>query len=362
MSFKPLSEAAKKVMRHRQYFWCRHWNGFCDVPKWRLIADRLDMPIYQVVAFVCRLDELANAADQRGSVAAFNAAEFGAALGMPEEDAARIFASLEAPDVGWIAYEHVTTFYERNRDTDDDRDADRDRKRRSRARTSALKILQRLASLGRVAPAQRVAIEVKLALPPRIFPDAELFDLVARVRQAELSTGHIGHIVTEERPERPVSAEQGRIASGVGHNVTHSDFVTVLEDQTRKVSPGSVDNSGDTARGEKKGPPDEELAGAGDDPQAEARLWIETEGVRLVVERGKEPKPRAEMLCARWRDQDCEGDAVALKEIMVGADKSGYFGVRFLNLIVDGIKRRPLKTAPELPLRSLTNVTKRNTG
>jgi hypothetical protein len=114
---KQISEAARrteKVIRHRRWSWCRLWNGFSDQPLWRLIAEQLDMPLYQVIAFVVRLDEFANAAEQRGQVDDFRADEFGIALGMSTEDAARIFQALERAN--WIEYGAIANFFFRNRD------------------------------------------------------------------------------------------------------------------------------------------------------------------------------------------------------------------------------------------------------
>src|SRR5262245_4914355 len=117
---KPLGETAAKIeaeakaARHPKYPWSRHWNGFIDLAVWRLVASELDMPLYQVQAFVMRLDSFANQADERGSVAGFNPAEFGIALGMSTNDAARLFATLEREDIGWITWDHITDFYTRN--------------------------------------------------------------------------------------------------------------------------------------------------------------------------------------------------------------------------------------------------------
>src|SRR5947209_14312151 len=108
--FRQLGEAAQKAARHRRFHWSRRDGGFSDKPLWRVVAAELNIPLVEVLAFVNRLEEFANAADERGSVAEFNAAEFGAALGIPKENAARIFAQLERPEIGWIAYDHIADF------------------------------------------------------------------------------------------------------------------------------------------------------------------------------------------------------------------------------------------------------------
>lgn len=303
------------------------------------------MPPYQVIAFGNRLEELANAADQRGSVASFSAAEFGIALGMPEDDAARIFAALEQE--GWISYEHLATFYDRNRDSDDERDANAARKRRSRACTAALKVLQGLAARGRVDPAQRNAIEIRLALPPRMLPDGELFALVTQLKRAELSTGAC-HIV--------------------GHNVTPSDNGTVPAEQIRirDLQARPVDNSGDGARGADEGLSREEVAGTEQDPQPGARRWIDREGHQLVAERMEVPLTRAAVLIARWLDQQLGGDACALAAILQAEEARGYIGARFHTDVTDAVMRHVRQvdaqrdTQGRLPLSGVRAVDKRS--
>lgn len=137
----PLAAEAEKVaakIRHRKFAWCRLHNGFIDMALWRVVAAELAMPLYQIQAFATRLDSLANAAIPRGYVGDFCAAEFGAALGMPAEEAARIFAALEEPAVGWIGQEHVITFWERNPDKEDSTAAERQRKSRANAKGQKL--------------------------------------------------------------------------------------------------------------------------------------------------------------------------------------------------------------------------------
>jgi hypothetical protein len=305
---KSLGAAAKAAVRHRQWHWCRRGNGFSDLPRWRLVAERLRMPLYQVVAFVHRLDELANAAANighaRGHVGHFSAAEFGAALGMPAEEAARIFAALEAPDIGWVAYDHVADFYDRNPDREDDTAAER--KRRQRARERGLKELARQAAAGLITAGERALREAALLI------------------DARLSTGHGGHIVTP------------------------GDIVTVTPEKRTELASAAVDNSG--VFSQKDGPSEEGATGQGGE-QADAQAWLESEGVRIVVERMEEAVPKAALRIARWRDQALEGDALALAEIIRGADATDYMGARFHNLVVDGVRRRQQQAlGPQLAL------------
>lgn len=316
---KPLGAAAADAIvtaKHRSFPWCRRHDGFCDKVIWRRVAGVVKLPLYQVVAVANRLEELANRARPRGYVGDFDAVDFAIALGMPEEDAARIFAALEEPAIGWVEQGYVQTFYERNPDHEDSTQAER--KRRERARRKGMKELAQAFALGRISAEERRLLEAELLI------------------DARLSTGHGSHIVT------------------------HRDIVTVTPDQTTPRTAAAVDNFGDAAHAEKGGPAEEASGlGGGDDPQAASRRWLESEGVRIVTERMDELRTKAETRIARWLEQELEGDAVTLAEIIRAADKADYMAARFHNLIVDGIRRgRQRQVQLPLPPAGL----KRSTG
>ena len=50
----------------------------------------------------------------------------------------------------------------------------------------------------------------------------------------------------------------------------------------------------------------------------------------------------------RWRPQQLDGDAVALRQVIEAADRADYMGARFHNLVVDQIRRH--MAALQLPL------------
>lgn len=305
-SIGELARAAEKAIRNKRWSWSRRWNGFSDMPLWRLIAAELDMPIHQVLAFVGRLDEFANAAEQRGQVDHFRAAEFGVALGMSADDAQRIFAALEREK--WVEWGAVADFFVRNRD--EEKDDQNIRQQRSRDRKRALQLLVKLERLGRIGKTEHLELMVGL----KELTDPQLASLLVELRQLELSTG------------APVTS------------VT-SDRVTVTPEQIIQIQARPVDNSGDSARGAEAGLPEEGVAGAASDPQAASRLWIETEGLKLIVERMDWPLTRASLAVARWLDQQLEGDAAALALILQTEEARGYIGPRFHTDVTDAIAR-----------------------
>jgi hypothetical protein len=331
--FGPLAEEiAAKAARHREFRWCRHQNGFCDKPIWRLVAETLSMPVHQVVAFANRLEELANASDPRGYVGDFSASEFAAALGMRPEEAAGIYAALERPEIGWLDQDHVVTFYQRNPDKEDLSAAER--KRASRARKKAMTRLGEMARRGLITPLERNEREM-MVLGAR--SETEVRVIMSQVQHAraadqnfpgkKMSTGHAGHIVTDR------------------------DIVTVTPraDQTFTARP--VDNSGDAARGEAAGLSDQEGAGSARDPQASAELWMAEQGRQIIMEQLELEPAKADTRIERWL-RELDQDRPALAEIIRGAEKTGYMGAPFHNLIVDGIRRHRIAAAPQrtLPL------------
>lgn len=350
--------AAERKKAKRQWHWCRRDNGFSDMPIWKLVARRCNTSLVTVLAFVNRLEELANNAGnvegrERGSVETFDAEEFSLALDIPTEEAARIFAALEDDKVNWIAFNHLVTFYDRNKDREEDAESVRARKRRSRSYERIREQLARLCRLGKATADQRLAIEVSL----KGISDAELKELQNELARAELSAdglstgGHRSALSTEG-----YRLETSRLARS---HRSQSDTVTVTPEertnleQTREKT-SAVDNSGDVARGATGG-----LAkGAGGESaetSEQATSWIDSAGKRLLVERLTIHTNVATTHVERWR-RDLQDD-VALKAIMVSANERAKTGAHFHVIIGDAVRReialrengRPLGLMPPRP-------------
>jgi hypothetical protein len=105
-----------RLQRKRSFSWSRRPNGFSDNPKWRAVKAHSGLDLCTVLAFVNRLEELANDAanrgDIRGSLAEFKAHDFAAALDISVNDADKLYASLEHPDIGWIADGVIVDFHD----------------------------------------------------------------------------------------------------------------------------------------------------------------------------------------------------------------------------------------------------------
>ena len=333
------AEAAARAIRHRKFHWCRRPNGFSDMPIWRLVAGNLGLPVYQVLAFVNRLEELGNAAanygEVRGAVARFSAQEFAEALGMPAPDCARIFAELERPEIGWLAYDHIADFYDRNPDREDETAAER--KRRQRLRDAIRRQLAGLARAGTIGERERLAIEEVLG-----GTEVELRNLQARLARAALS---------KNAAELSTVTRDGRMSQ--------RDIVTVTPEQSKvsdrgELSTGAVDNSGGGASGQSGGPAKGESGAAANDG-GEASRWIAAEGTQLVIDRLQIGRPLADLYVERWR-RDLQDDT-ALRDVMLGADGAGYIGAQFHTLVTNGVKRevaarqrgRPLPLMPPRP-------------
>lgn len=307
------AEAAAKRIRHQKFYWCRLDNDFVDMALWRMVAERLKMPAYQVQAFALRLESFANAAIPRGYVGDFKAGEFATALGMSIEDAARIYAELEHDEIGWIVQEHVATFYERNPDRLDNTASERQQRKRTRDR--ALRDLAKAARLGTITEEERRTAEADLL---------------------RLSTGHVRHAVT------------------------HRDSVTVTPQHSTGNRSGPVDNFSDGARGESAGSPKGDAAGAGPSPQL--ATWLRDQGLRIIVERMALPRSLAETRLERWVRQ-LQGDEGALAAIVEAADAADLAGAHFHVSVNEQISQR-LHDAegPRLPLMRSFGAPKKQAG
>lgn len=335
---RQLSTVTAKATRHRKYHWCRRPNGFSDLPIWRVVASECDMPVFQVIAFVNRLEELANNAANfgllRGSVERFMPAEFGAALGMTTGDAAKLFAALEDTSIGWVVEGHIADFYDRNPDQEENAEDVRQRKRRERWRKAIVALLARLRALGKIEEGARRTIELTL----KSLSDAELENLKNRLSAAELSTSRECHVVTSR------------------------DIVTVTTEQTKFKSSEAVDNSGDNGGGQAESFATNKSEA---DAASEATAWVDTFGRKMLVEYIQIPTTLAETYIERWR-RDLQDDS-ALAEIMKGAEGAGYIGARFHTLITDQLKRFIARRehGPSLPLmppRPQTNLKRTGYG
>ena len=330
--------AAEKKKAKREWHWCRRHNGFSDMPIWKLVARRANTTLVTVLAFVNRLEELANSAGnvegrERGSVETFDPEEFGLALDIQTEEAARIFAALEDEKVNWIAFDHLVTFYDRNKDREEDAEAVRSRKRRSRTYARIRQQLDRLVRIGKATAVQRAAIVVSL----KGIGDAELNELQNRLARAELSPEGLstgGQVAELSTGGHPPETPQLRMS-----HRSQSDTVTVTPEERKNLEQtrsSAGDNTGGAARGETAGPAMGEV-GEGAETSEQATRWIDKEGTALIVQRLMIVTNVAITHRERWR-RDLQDD-VALKDIMVSAHERARTGAQFHVLISDAVDR-----------------------
>ena len=353
---KPLGEGAAKAARHRRFHWCRRPNGFSDMPVWRVVARQTGLPVVTVLAFVNRLEELGNAAanfgEVRGALSRFSASEFAEALGLSAEDCARLYAALERPEIGWIAYDHIADFYDRNPDREDETAAERQRRKRLRDRINAR--LAKLARSGKIDERRRADLEALLG-----GTEKELQALELRLARLELSTSSTGAAPVASR-DVTRDIESAAISKGEGFphvtrdsRMSQRDIVTVTPEQSRESKEAAaVDNAGAGASGGAGGLARE---GDGPSPTGAATAWLDGTGRQLLIDNLQVNASRAEIYLRRWRD--LLADEAALKGIIEGADASGYIGARFHTMITDAVRRaaiekqrgRPLPLMPPRP-------------
>jgi hypothetical protein len=283
-----------------------------------------------VLAFVNRLEELgndaANRGDIRGSVVGFKSQDFGAALDITPEEAGRLFAALEHPDIGWLADGMIADFNDRNPDIDDPTAAER--KRRERTRTKIMRKLGDLARIGQITSGERAEIENNL----RGHDHQQLVELMmglearsvrltvtrdARMSQRDSVTQLSSPSVKTEAPNVPC------------------DNVTVTRDQNRdyrlaesaaRLTGASIEPVGLAVEEERV------LAVAQPDPS----MWLLQEGVRLIMDRMGEPYERAVSRLSAWSAQ--VDDSAVLASILQGAENRTGHG--FHIEVTDQIRRQ----------------------
>lgn len=116
----------------RRYGWLRLYSDFPAHPKWRVIAIKTALPVHQVLAVATVLLCKANVGQPRGSLADFSPLECGAALDMPAENVARIYAAAE--ELGWIDQDFLVKWDERQPDREDPTNAERQRRYKAKRR------------------------------------------------------------------------------------------------------------------------------------------------------------------------------------------------------------------------------------
>lgn len=286
-----------------ELYWAKRERNFSAQSRWRVLAKKLGMPAYQVIAFVNRLDEIAIAA--RGSVADYSAAEFSDELGMPPEEADRIFAALAAGDKPWIVDDHIVGFVERTESKADRTVKERDRRRNARDRVRAE--LERLADRHLISAARQRQIEQQLMT---LAEEEEILALLGELgreafggsRQSHASHGvgsagsdepsHASHAWDNVGPRGPTPKEREE------RKIIDIDIDDGDSHASRGV--GSVGSTGDDHPGEPKPPllskqafalADEVCEAAGttiDDPNMAglayaAQMWIERNYERALI-------------------------------------------------------------------------------
>ena len=320
--------------RNRSFPWCRRPNGFSDNPKWRAVKARSGLNLCTVLAFVNRLEELgndaANRGDIRGSVAGFKTEDFAAALDITPEEASRLFAALEHPDIGWLADGMIADFIDRNPDIEDPTSGER--KRRERTRAKIMRRLGELARLGQIISGERAEIENNLlGLDHRQLVEL-LMDLEARSVRPTVTRD----VRMSQRDSVTPLANPIAIPPSVkteAPNVTR-DNVTVTPDQNRVFIETPIASTHTANVVQPNG-----LAGEGREIAAVSERdpanWLKHDDLQLIMDRMAEPRERAMARLSNWSGQ--VGDCAVLANILQGAENRA--GPAFHMEVSDQIRR-----------------------
>jgi len=271
----------------RRFSWSRLHADVLSSDLWGLVAETAKTSRDRVEAFVARLDVYASGNQPRGSVEGFPLRALAVTWRCDAEELARIYAALEDPEIGWLDQDHVVTFWERNPDQEDPTAAERMRRHRARKKNAQLQ-------------AQRRAEKES-------FPQVESVTRNTVTVTTRSDHTYIGGKAGATAPPGPSEAPQAVQRDSGDSGI----YLTAAES---------------------------------------AEVWLSTDGLKLVIERGECLSAVAQMRIGRWRTA-LGGDPIVLREIFAGLSLTGFRSGRFLTLVDDEIARRKhLAQGPPLPL------------
>lgn len=294
----------------RRYTWSRLHVDLLDDMRWSLVARRANAPLPLVEAVLIRLENHANRSRPRGFVGDFSVEGLAARWNVDDETIARIYAQLEAPDIGWIDQDQIVTFWDRNPDIVDETAPVR--MKRMRDKRKGMRLLAAAAAQG------SISLELRTE------------------RERELEESREPHELIE--------------AWGLSTGALRRNTVTVTTRADQIIKQGTAAQA---EKGLARG-----VLGAGFFPNdgvdavdfAKAQLWLETEGLKLITTRALIQTPRALTLLERWIS-GLEGDLPALVAIVMGAVGTKTMGNTFQTVVENQIARkRDEANGPALPL------------
>lgn len=295
----------------KRYTWSRLHTDLLDDFRWSLVAKRANAPLPLVEAVVIRLENHANRSRPRGYVGDFSAEGLAARWNADADTIGRIFAELEASDIGWIDQDQLVTFWDRNPDIVDDTAADR--QQRVRDRKKGMKQLAAMVRQGFITDAQRA--ECEQALKDSREPKA----LMAAWAQLSPDASRRDSVTVTTRSDQIINQDlNGKGKRGLPRDALGSGFF-----------PGNGVDAVDFGQ---------------------AQLWLETEGVALITARMSIQRPRAALLVERW-SAGLDGDLSGLMAIVLGSIRTAAIGEAFQTVVENQINRRQQEAeGPRLPL------------
>lgn len=304
----------------RRFTWSRLHTDLLDDMRWPLVAKRANAPLPLVEAVLIRLENHANRSNPRGYVGDFNPEGLAVRWGVDTDMIGRIFAQLEAPDIGWIDQEQLVTFWDRNPDAVDNSAADR--QQRTRDRKKAMKQLAAWAAMGTISQQQRLDREIA---------------------------------IKDSRDPRALMMAWATALSTAAQNVTR-DAVTV----TTRADHFTKEEA---ARKEKEGSFSSKIPNESGDfvDSHAAETWLCTEGVTAVTERLQTTRMLAETIIARWK-RELDDNPVVIANIMRQAAAVTRLK-NFQNLVTDQIARQLAdRNGPQLPLPPVVATNRSSNG
>jgi hypothetical protein len=243
----------------------------------------------------------------------------------------QVYASLERPDIGWIADGMIVDFHDRNPDVEDPTAAERQRRRRSRDKI--LRKLGELARAGFISENERTEVENRLSR----LDHAQLINLQIEIEGnfLPIPVTRDSHASRRDSVTPPADQIEAPFSGASDAQDVTRDCVTVTLDQNRQyksTQSATISNAASAelaglAKEESRIVPEEER-----DPAA----WLKEKGIDLIMDRMEEPPERAAERLSGWAAQ--VHDSAVLVDILQQAQDRN--GPSFHMAVADQIRRQ----------------------
>jgi len=312
-----------------RYPWYRTYNDFTRHPKWRVIAKALRLPLTEVLGVAQEILRAANICRPRGSLAEFSIVESAAALDLPGDHVARVYAAMI--EQGWIDGDYLVTWDERQPDREDPTNKARQQRFRHKRKEER--------DAARNAVTRNSVTPQRNSVTPQRNGGTKMAESVTQERNSdENQRNSVTQNVTRNSVTASRKAEQAKLRmrkmralrKGNVDAMTRNAVtcVTSRPDETRSIHPGDNISAVEW--------------------EESAVEWLMVKGLETVMRVGRLRELSARIKLQRWREALNDDDA--LRDLIYQAAAVAT-DARFLSLIGQGVAHIVSRPLPLPPVR-----------